>query len=77
MDFKGHMPLANGTRCHPLTMVDDHSRYAVCLEACAIEQRPAVQKHLVDTFRRYGLPEAFTSTMAPLGVTRLAFAGPR
>lgn len=59
MDFKGHMPLANGTRCHPLTMVDDHSRYALCLKACANEQPPDVQKHLTDTFRRYGLPEAF------------------
>jgi hypothetical protein len=59
MDFKGHMPLANGTRCHPLTMVDDHSRYALCLKACANEQRPNVQKHLIETFRRYGLPEAF------------------
>ena len=59
MDFKGHMPLANGARCHPLTMVDDHSRYALCLKACANEQRPGVQAHLTDTFRRYGLPEAF------------------
>jgi len=59
MDFKGHMPLANGARCHPLTMVDDHSRYALCLKACANEQRPGVQRHLIDTFRRYGLPEAF------------------
>jgi transposase InsO family protein len=59
MDFKGHMPLSDGRRCHPLTMVDDHSRYALCLKACANEQRPDVQKHLTDTFRRYGLPEAF------------------
>ncbi|MCC8960668.1 IS481 family transposase, partial [Bradyrhizobium sp. Pear77] len=59
MDFKGHMPLGNGTRCHPLTMVDDHSRYALCLKACANEQRLNVQKHLTDTFRRYGLPDAF------------------
>ena len=59
MDFKGHMPLGNGTRCHPLTMVDDHSRYALCLKACANERRPNVQKHLTDTFRRYGLPDAF------------------
>lgn len=59
MDFKGHMRLTNGTRCHPLTMVDDHSRYALCLKACANEQRPGVQKHLTETFRRYGLPDAF------------------
>jgi transposase InsO family protein len=59
MDFKGHLPLADGTRCHPLTMVDDHSRYALCLKACANEQRPNVQKHLTHTFRCYGLPDAF------------------
>jgi transposase InsO family protein len=59
MDFKGHMPLANGTRCHPLTVIDDHSRYVPCLKACANEQRPKVQEHLTATFRRYGLPEAF------------------
>lgn len=59
MDFKGHVPLTDGRRCHPLTMVDDHSRYALCLKACADEQRPGVQTHLTETFRRYGLPEAF------------------
>ena len=30
---------------HPLTMVDDHSRYALCLKACANEQRLTVQDH--------------------------------
>lgn len=59
MDFKGHMPLVNGTRCHPLTVIDDHSRYVPCLKACANEQRPTVQAHLTATFRCYGLPEAF------------------
>ena len=39
MDFKGHMPLSGGGRCHPLTVVDDHSRYNLCLAACADEQR--------------------------------------
>src|SRR5665213_2720357 len=37
MDFKGHVPLAGGGRCHPLTVIDDHSRYAVGLEACGNE----------------------------------------
>ena len=59
MDFKGHMPLAGGGRCHPLTVVDDHSRYNLCLAACADEQRSTVQNRLEPTFRRYGLPEAF------------------
>jgi transposase InsO family protein len=70
MDFKGHMPLTDGTDCHPLTVVDDHSRYVLCLKACANEQRPTVQKHLTATFRLYGLPEAFyTDNGSPWGDT--------
>ena len=69
-DFKGHRALVDGTRCHPLTIVDDHSRYALCLQACANEQRPVVQEHLTATFRRYGLPEAFyTDNGSPWGDT--------
>ena len=59
MDFKGHVALADGNRCHPLTVIDDHSRYDLCLEACANEQGSTVQGRLEHTFRRYGLPEAF------------------
>jgi transposase InsO family protein len=59
MDFKGWVPLADGTRCHPLTILDDHSRYDLCLQACPNEQGMTVQNRLELTFRRYGLPEAF------------------
>ena len=59
MDFKGWIKLGNGTRCHPLTVLDDHSRYAIALEACADEQGHTVQSRLERTFRRYGLPDAF------------------
>ena len=59
MDFKGWISLANGGRCHPLTVLDDHSRYDLCLEACANEQGSTVQGRLERTFFRYGLPEAF------------------
>jgi transposase InsO family protein len=70
MDFKGHMSLGNGTSCHPLTVIDDHSRYVVCLKACANEQRFTVQDHLTATFRRYGLPEAlYTDNGSPWGDT--------
>jgi len=55
MDFKGHFPLSQG-RCHPLTVLDDHSRYALGLEACDNEQDVTVRGHLVALFRRYGLP---------------------
>lgn len=59
MDFKGWQSLTDGSRCHPLTIVDDHSRYDLCLEACADEQTQTVQNRLQLTFQRYGLPEAF------------------
>lgn len=56
MDFKGHFPLTGGGRCHPLTALDDHSRYALILQACADERRPTVWRYLTEAFRRYGLP---------------------
>lgn len=70
MDFKGHVALARGGRCHPLTVLDDHSRYAICLQACADEQTATVQARLTATFRRYGLPDALlVDNGAPWGDT--------
>jgi len=70
MDFKGHMPLGDGSSCHPLTMVDDHSRFALCLAACADEQGRTVQAHLETAFRRYGLPAAmYVDNGGPWGFT--------
>lgn len=57
MDFKGHFSLTDGQRCHPLTVLDDHSRFLVGLRACSNETRLTVQQHLTDLFRSYGLPE--------------------
>jgi len=59
MDFKGWVALGDGGRCHPLTILDDHSRYDLGLEACGNEQGGTVQARLERIFRRYGLPEAF------------------
>lgn len=56
MDFKGHFPLTRGGRCHPLTVLDDHSRYSLGLRACGNEQSETVQTELVRLFRQYGLP---------------------
>ncbi len=55
MDFKGHFEASEG-RCHPLTVLDDHSRYALCLQACSDEGGTTVQRHLTAVFRRYGMP---------------------
>lgn len=57
MDFKGHFQLGNRERCHALTVLDDHSRYSLCLQACRNEQTATVKERLTATFRRYGLPE--------------------
>jgi transposase InsO family protein len=58
MDFKGHVPLGQGHgRLHPLTVLDDHSRYCVVLAACGDERRATVQDRLVGAFRRHGLPD--------------------
>jgi transposase InsO family protein len=68
MDFKGWVRLAGDVRCHPLTIVDDHSRFAVCLAACANEQGSTVQSRLEVTFGRYGLPDAvFVDNGGPWG----------
>jgi hypothetical protein len=56
MDYKGHFATRVG-RCHPLTVVDDHSRYAVGLRACGDERGGTVQAELTAIFRQYGLPE--------------------
>ena len=59
MDFKGHFAMRQG-RCHPLTVIDDHSRFNVTLKACADERTGTVQTALASTFRRYGLPDRMT-----------------
>src|SRR5688500_4550442 len=60
MDFMGHRPLDRG-RVHPWTLLDDHSRFALGLAACANEQHPTVKAHLTAAFRRYGLPRMILS----------------
>jgi transposase InsO family protein len=60
MDFMGHRPLDRG-RVHPWTLLDDHSRFALGLTACANEQHATVKDHLTAVFRRYGLPRILLS----------------
>lgn len=70
MDFKGDFALTDGQRCYPLTVLDDHSRYALAIRACGDQQRTTVQSHLTDVFRRYGLPRRMLmDNGSPWGVT--------
>lgn len=57
MDFKGHFETTNGARCHPLTVLDDHSRFLVGLKACRAERSKTVKFRLESIFEEYGLPE--------------------
>ncbi|MFK0204115.1 helix-turn-helix domain-containing protein, partial [Agrobacterium sp. NPDC090283] len=58
MDFKGRTQMACGNWCYPLTIIDDHSRFAIAIEACPNEQLETVRGRLETILRRYGMPMA-------------------
>jgi transposase InsO family protein len=67
MDFKGHFATLSG-RCHPLTVLDDHSRYNLVLEACPDERGQTVKERLTACFRCYGMPaRILTDNGSPWG----------
>ncbi len=69
MDFKGYFPIYSG-HCHPLTVLDDHSRYALGLEACPDEKRLTVEPKLTGIFRRYGVPDSIlVDNGSPWGIS--------
>jgi transposase InsO family protein len=73
MDFKGHFALRQG-RCHPLTVLDDHSRYALEIGSCADEKGLTVKARLEPVFDRYGLPwRILTDNGPPWGTPGYAY----
>lgn len=77
LDFMGHRALEQG-RVHPLTVLDDHSRFALALQACGDQQTATVRDALTTVFQRFGLPQVILcdngSPWAPAGehgLTRL------
>lgn len=64
MDFKGYVRNVHGL-CHPLTVLDDHSRFNLCLAACDDQRGDTVQPRLIATFRHYGLPRRMTMDNGP------------
>jgi transposase InsO family protein len=58
MDFKGEYRLATGGCCYPLSILDDHSRFAIGLKALASQHGERVKHSLIGCFERYGVPEA-------------------
>ena len=70
IDFKGHVEMASG-RCHPLTLLDDHSRFNLAVRACARQETATVQEQLVAVFQTYGLPVRINADNgAPWGAPR-------
>lgn len=56
MDFKGNFETEKG-RCDPFDVLDDHSRFSLCLRAGENQQSTTVKHYLGATFETYGLPE--------------------
>jgi len=79
MDFKGEYHMGAGW-CYPLSILDDHSRFLIGLHALPNQRTAGVYQSLVQTFERYGVPQAMLmdhgipwwSTSNEQGLTRLA-----
>ncbi|VXB95660.1 hypothetical protein BURKHO8Y_170370 [Burkholderia sp. 8Y] len=65
MDFKGGIELDSGARCAPFTVLDDHSRFDLALDACGSTPTRVVREHLRAVFRRYGLPLRINADNGP------------
>jgi transposase InsO family protein len=64
MDFKGPLLTGQGP-CFAFTVLDDHSRFSVCLAICPDQTRATVQAQLEQAFRCYGLPDCILSDNGP------------
>lgn len=72
MDFKGKFHLATKEWCFPLTILDDHSRFSLCIKASPNEQCLSVKSRLTEVFEHYGLPQQFNvDNGSPWGNSKL------
>lgn len=79
MDFKGYYRSKEGS-CHPLSILDDHSRFLVALYALPFERAELVRPYLVTTFENFGVPQSMLldhgtlwwGTNSTLGLTWLS-----
>ncbi len=65
VDFKGHFPMGNHQRCHPLTVTDLYSRYLLKCEGLNRENFQSAQPALELAFREFGLPNRLRSDNGP------------
>ena len=59
-DFKGEFKTADGKYCYPLDILDDHSRFAIRIDA-SDSTANVVKKSFEGAFREYGIPESILS----------------
>ena len=59
MDFKGDFLLGDGSRCYPLDILDDHSRY--CIQITPKSSASGVIDSITLAFREFGLPDSILS----------------
>jgi transposase InsO family protein len=80
VDFKGWWRVADGSRCEPLTVRDELSRYVLEVRAVADARTATVRSCFERLFQENGLPEAmrsdngppFASTCSVLGMSKLS-----
>lgn len=65
MDYKGHFALTNTQRCHPLTMLDDHARYLLCLDAKDNERYEPTKASIERIMREFGMPNTILCDNGP------------
>lgn len=58
-DYKGHFALKDGSRCHPLNIIDDCSRFNLCCEAQKGETFEEIKPVMTRVFEEYGMPFSF------------------
>jgi transposase InsO family protein len=64
-DFKGHFGLRDKSRCHPLTLTDESSRFLLKCEGVAKPDEVSVRPHFDRAFHEYGLPQRIRSDNGP------------
>lgn len=64
-DFKGWFITGDGTRCDPLTISDNYSRYLLRCQAVRRTDHDVVQPVFEAAFREYGLPVAIRTDNGP------------
>jgi putative transposase len=65
IDFKGNFVLGDKTRCYPLTLTDQHTRYLLLCEGMTEPRFEPVQTYLTRAFREFGMPGRIRSDNGP------------